>query len=572
MIRFSSPQRCAVLFCVAGVVAMAAGCQDDDETGSPGSSTSATTGQGGKSTTSAGGAGGSGASNAGAGGSGAAGGGGGGGGVSNTPQLVAATFIGAPGSTKPGQNQSARNVLWSKAGDLVVAGLGGKDAPTTSGVYQESYAGDGNGPHQGLGGDCWIGRLSADLSTLTVATLYGGPVDERPCYGLAELANGTIVVAGQTHSASGIATNGALLAAKPSGLNESDGFVAVLSADLKTLIAGSYVGGAGDATMRGGVRLLKGGNLLAFGQVDGNGLGSSGAVQQTSAGGYNEAWLGALTPDLKTLSWGTYLGSGASIPTEVVVGTAEAADGDIVLLSSSASTAWLDNARTHGAIPTGGDASRPFVARLKPTSPQSLDWLTVLGPGEGNSVTGQSFQEAGMAMDGAGNVYVAGETSTDFGTPGAYQTTNQGGGDCFVCKVTPTGTLSWCTHVGTSNDETCLAPLVGPTGKVLVAGRTKSASLCDKAADVLQPAHGGGYDAFLAVIAADGSGLDWCTFLGGSGDEVARWLALSPSGTLALSGMTKSSDFPATSGAYDTSFNGGNEDMFVALYRYLPLQ
>ncbi len=565
------------LVCLSGA-ALAAGCGDDTTaTGANNTTSSGTAGGGsvGGGTGSGGDAGSGGGSHTGGGGgsstggSGGSGGSGGGGGM-GPPMLVAATFIGDAGNGKPGQNQSARNAVWSQAGDIIVTGLGGDGAPVTIGAYQTSYAGAGNGGNQALGGDCWVGRLSANLSSLTAATLYGGDQDERPCYGLAELSNGNIAIAGQTHSSTGIATSGALQATKPGNGTDPDGFVAILSADLTTRIAGTYLGGPGAATMRGGVKLLSSGALLAFGQINASGLGSNGAYQQYSAGGFNEAWLGALSSDLSSLQWGTYLGSGSGQATEVVVGAAEMADGHIVLLSSSPSNNWLNNARTHGSVPYGGDASKPFVARLNPAGTQTVDWFTVLGPGEGNSVIGQTFQEAGMGVDTAGNVYVAGETSKNYGTAGAYQTTNQGGGDCFVCKVAAAGALSWCTLVGSAGQETCLAPVAAPSGRVLVAGRTTSASFCAGADQVLNGSHSGQSDAFLAMLAPDGSALEWCTLLGGSNDEVARWIARDNNGSIVLTGMTKSADFPATAGAYDTSFNGGQEDMFVARYDNLP--
>ena len=59
--------------------------------------------------------------------------------------------------------------------------------------------------------------------------------------------------------------------------------------------------------------------------------------------------------------------------------------------------------------------------------------------------------------------------------------------------------------------------------------------------------------------------MEWCTLLGGAGDEVGRWLTMSPSGVLAVTGMTTSGDFPVSAGAFDTVYNG-NEDMFIATY------
>jgi hypothetical protein len=62
----------------------------------------------------------------------------------------------------------------------------------------------------------------------------------------------------------------------------------------------------------------------------------------------------------------------------------------------------------------------------------------------------------GIAVDGSGNAYVTGYTSsTNYDvTPGAFQTTNGGGVDVFVTKLNATGTaLVYSTYIGGSGDD-----------------------------------------------------------------------------------------------------------------------
>lgn len=54
------------------------------------------------------------------------------------------------------------------------------------------------------------------------------------------------------------------------------------------------------------------------------------------------------------------------------------------------------------------------------------------------------------------------------------------------------------------------------------------------------------------------------TFLGGSSLEGVGGQLLSSDGTVYIGGYTRSSDFPMVPGAYDSSFNGGDEDIFIA--------
>ena len=54
------------------------------------------------------------------------------------------------------------------------------------------------------------------------------------------------------------------------------------------------------------------------------------------------------------------------------------------------------------------------------------------------------------------------------------------------------------------------------------------------------------------------------TYLGGSGDEWSYSLTLDTSGNVYVTGITYSTDFPTTTGAYDTSGGGSNYDIFIA--------
>ena len=70
-------------------------------------------------------------------------------------------------------------------------------------------------------------------------------------------------------------------------------------------------------------------------------------------------------------------------------------------------------------------------------------------------------------------------------------------------------------------------------------------------------------DAYVARFRADGSGLEYATFLGGSAAEVGFGGALDGDGAVYLTGWTESGDFPTTPGAFDRTRNG-DEDAFVA--------
>jgi hypothetical protein len=77
--------------------------------------------------------------------------------------------------------------------------------------------------------------------------------------------------------------------------------------------------------------------------------------------------------------------------------------------------------------------------------------------------------------------------------------------------------------------------------------------------------YNGGLDAFVAKVKADGSGLDYAGYIGGSGNELGRGIAVDQAGNAYVTGVTSSdqTSFPVTVGR-DTSYNGGFSDAFVA--------
>ena len=73
---------------------------------------------------------------------------------------------------------------------------------------------------------------------------------------------------------------------------------------------------------------------------------------------------------------------------------------------------------------------------------------------------------------------------------------------------------------------------------------------------------GGSLDGFVTRLNRSGSALDYSTYLGGIGRDIANSLALDEAGMAYVTGSTRSSTFPTTPGAFDTTQNGSS-DAFV---------
>ena len=200
-----------------------------------------------------------------------------------------------------------------------------------------------------------------------------------------------------------------------------------------------------------------------------------------------------------------------------------------------------------------------FVTKINPSGSAPLLYSTYLG--------GSSYEvSAGLAVDGTGSAYVTGYTvSGDFPTtPGAFDTTFNGGFDVFVTKLNPIGSapLFYSTYVGGSSEDRGIGVAVDGTGSAYVTGYTDSADFpttlgaFDTTLD--------GSEVFVTKLNPSGSApLLYSTYVGGSSFEFSGGIAVDGTGSAVCDGLHRSSgDFPTTPGAFDTTFNGGT-DVFV---------
>jgi len=66
------------------------------------------------------------------------------------------------------------------------------------------------------------------------------------------------------------------------------------------------------------------------------------------------------------------------------------------------------------------------------------------------------------------------------------------------------------------------------------------------------------------------STLEYGSYLGGSGEDLAHAVAVSGAGDTYVAGETTSADFPTTVGAFDRSYNGGTSDAFMSKFDTSP--
>jgi hypothetical protein len=183
----------------------------------------------------------------------------------------------------------------------------------------------------------------------------------------------------------------------------------------------------------------------------------------------------------------------------------------------------------------------------------------------------------GIAVDGDGNAYVVGRTSsisTTFPVAVGPDLTYNGDTDAFVAKVRADGAgLVYCGYIGGSDWDDGYGIAVDGSGSAYVVGETFSISTTFPVAVGPDLSHNGfgGMDAFVAKVISDGTGLEYCGYIGGIADDWGRAIAVDGDGSAYVTGHTSSDEtsFPVAVGPdlkYNDEFPSGL-DAFVAKVR-----
>jgi hypothetical protein len=208
-----------------------------------------------------------------------------------------------------------------------------------------------------------------------------------------------------------------------------------------------------------------------------------------------------------------------------------------------------------------GGSDDAFVAKVNAAG-TALVYVGYIG-GSG------SDEGKGIAVDAAGNAYVAGYTSSSeasFPVKGGPDLTYNEGGDVFVAKVNAAGTaLVYAGYIGGDKGDSGDGIVVDAAGNAYVTGFTESTETTFPVKGGPGLTHNGGYtDAFVAKLRADGTGLVYAGYIGGSGYDESYGIAVDAAGNAYVAGWTSSTEasFPVKVGP-SLTFNG-LYDAFVA--------
>lgn len=311
----------------------------------------------------------------------------------------------------------------------------------------------------------------------------------------------------------------------------------------------TYLGGSNldDAH---GVAIDASGNLIVTGETSSTDFPLVSAWSSMIVGGPYDAFTTKIDP-MGNIIWSTYWGGDfADYPDGCAVDDA----GNVYVVGHTQSTAQVPAVAAWQ--PTFGGGSNDGFAFSLDASGSTLRYSSYFG-GSDQDICCKA------RTDSSGALYIVGHTGSSNlpTTPGAAQTSAGGSFDAFLVKVAPGGgALDYCTYIAGSNSDFAYDVDVNAAGVALVSGRTDSPNF--PLVSPTQGTRGGGDDAFVMLVAANGGSFLFSTYLGGSQLELAQGAAFGLADELWIAGTTYSSDFPTVAAPQPSS--AGGADAFLA--------
>jgi|GEM_PF-392107 len=206
-----------------------------------------------------------------------------------------------------------------------------------------------------------------------------------------------------------------------------------------------------------------------------------------------------------------------------------------------------------------GGVNDAFVAKISPSC--ELIYATYFG---GNDVD-EALSVAVGPDERAYVSGKTASSSTTFPLKNAFDSTREGGTDAFVAKFNADGTaLFYSSFLGGNGGEEGRGIAIDSAGNAYVAGAHGSTNLTDVNGFPTSVQTGNGFIGKIEATDATGSTpaklLYFDTF-GGQGTG-GNGIAVDPRGNVYITGLA-SNFFVATPGAFEPSFNGGNSDAHV---------
>ncbi len=466
------------------------------------------------------------------------------------PDQVRLQFSGAE---RPALDAAGNLILHSPAGDLV------QRAPD---IYQEV-----SGSRREIAGgyslerdgslrfrvESYDARHSLVLDPVIEFSRYFGGNREEEILSVATDADGNIYIGGESSSPDLEVSESSL--PYPASVFNTEGntlaFVAKLDPTGTRLHYLTYLGGS-KTSVGHNLKVDSAGSAYVGGRTEAEDFPLRDPIQPRYGGGSDDGFLSKLTPDGSALVYSTYIGG-----SEYDQVRALALDGD--------GNAYVTGITESANFPTSNPIQASYAGKQDTfVAKVSADGSALVY----STYAGGSENEVGHAItvDPGGNAYITGlSNSPDFPTTQDAVQPGYAGGegdDTIVVKINADGSeFLYSTFLGGTKDDESRAVAVDADGNAVITGYTQSDDF--PTANALQENFGGAsHDIFVAQLNSRGAGLRFSTYLGGTGSDYGRGLALDPSGNIWLTGYTDSTDFP-TREPLQGRYSGGAADVVI---------
>ena len=449
------------------------------------------------------------------------------------PTLTFASYLGGSG------DDYGHAVTIDSSGCAYVVGETGSANFPTLGPEQAAMAGDT---------DVFVTKWNATGTGLVYSTYIGGS-NREVALGVAVDAAGDAYVTGFTYSGDFPIISGAL---RTSFTADSKAFVLKLNPSGNGLIYSTFLGGSGNDYGAGIAVDASGAADIAGYTASVDFPTTTNAFQRYYGGGPNDGFLAKLNATGSALVYATYLGGIAS---DTAAGVALDPSGNIYVTGQTQSA----NFPTVNPLQATSSESDAFVVKINASG--QVQYSTYLG---GTGLTNGTAIAADAAGNAYVTGFT---DAPDFPvTSNAYQGVNNGSYDAFIASLNAYGSsILNATYLGGSGSDSGSGIALDGSGNIYIAGSTNSIDFPKYAAT--QPAYNGGGDAFVAAFNNQLTSLMYATYFGGSGSDVAAGIAADSAGNAYITGWTSSGEpstgLPVTPGAFQPTGMGGI-DAFLA--------
>jgi uncharacterized protein (TIGR03437 family) len=315
-------------------------------------------------------------------------------------------------------------------------------------------------------------------------------------------------------------------------------YIAKLSPDGTKLVYAALLHGAANAS---GIAVDPAGAAYICGTTARTLPTTSAAYQRTFPGTSSSAgFVAKLNPAGNGFAYITYFGGPASPSTAFLNAIAVDAAGAAFLTGNTRTTDLAVTANAPQPRNAGGDDA--FLFKLNPAG-SGVSFGTYLGGVGGD-------WGRGVALDSTSQIVIAGHTTSGAfpATPGSYKTTVANfGGAGWVAKYAADGKLLFATYIA---DVTSLRGLaLDPAGNAYVAGEAAFTSTLQTTPDAVKSRvdrNADGAQAWVGKLEAGGGRLLYGSYFGGGKDETCAGIAVDPDASAYISGETFSTDIPVS--------------------------